>query len=74
MLILFIGYITNTTYGLIKWSKYANNHDTKELIGNLEIKDYKEKAYDKLSQSNKDFKPTSRIEQESKKEREYNNI
>ena len=74
MLILFIGYITNTTYGLIKWSKYANNHDTKEVIGNLEIKDYKEKTYDKLSQLNKYFKPKSHIEKESKKEREYNNI
>ena len=30
MLILQIGYITNTTYGLIKWDKYIKKHSNKE--------------------------------------------
>lgn len=30
MLILTVGYITNTTYGLIKWHKYIKKHETDE--------------------------------------------
>ena len=42
MLILSVGYITNTTYGLIKWSKYANLHDSKNDKVTSEVKKIKE--------------------------------
>jgi nicotinamide mononucleotide transporter len=38
MLILSIGYITNTTYGLIKWSKYASSHSDEEVLTTSSIK------------------------------------
>lgn len=61
MLILSVGYLTNTTYGLIKWSKYAKTHDKVEIKETSE----KEETYNKLTH---DVKPIKSSKKSSKKE------
>lgn len=36
MLVLTVGYLTNTTYGLVKWTKYIKRHERVEAITKIE--------------------------------------
>lgn len=65
LLVLKAGYLSNTTYGMIKWSKYIKNKEMKDKILTTGVDTNKEEIYNKLT---KKVKPMSKTNKTSNEE------